>query len=327
MTVVRDWNEFLYRQYPPVELILDPWLPRRGLAMIAGFRGVGKTYFALSVAYSIATGGKFLGYEAAEPRSVLYVDGEMDPAELQHRFRQIDCAARRDRNGQPEKAKENLRILTHADQERGIPDLSDGGGTGRRIIREALGDSEVLILDNLSSLCRSGIENDSESWIVMQEWLISLRRQGKTVVIIHHAGKPDQEGNTRQRGTSKREDILNTSILLQPKRGEDIGKFSVKFTKVRGFAFPKPFDARLEIDEDCCRLIRGNGERVDTERNRKYVGKLLQQGCTQKEAAELSGLSVGTISKYANELGLARPHGGAREGAGRKRSIIEDEDE
>jgi hypothetical protein len=35
-----------------------------------------------------------------------------------------------------------------------------------------------------------------------------------TVLLVHHTGKPDKDGNVTQRGTSKREDILNTTILL-----------------------------------------------------------------------------------------------------------------
>jgi hypothetical protein len=39
----------------------------------------------------------------------------------------------------------------------------------------------------------------------MQEWLLSLRRKGKTVLIVHHTGKPNRDGQVSQRGTSKRE--------------------------------------------------------------------------------------------------------------------------
>ena len=72
---------------------------------------------------------------------------------------------------------ERIDILTHADQEFGIPDLSDPeDDRGRCLLEKALGDAEVLILDNLSTLCHSGVENDAESWGTMQRWLVSLRR-------------------------------------------------------------------------------------------------------------------------------------------------------
>jgi hypothetical protein len=234
----RGFGDFLAHCYPPVEHVVKPWLPARGLAMVAGYRGVGKTFVAASVAYTIATGGTLLGFQAPKPRRVLYVDGEMDPAELQMRFDAIHAAAKRDRNGDPSLAAPNLRVLSHADQDLGIPDLSDPGGRGRSLIESELGEAEVLVLDNLSCLCRTGVENDADSWAVMQEWLLSLRRRGKTVLIVHHTGKPDKDGNVSQRGTSKREDILNTSILLKP--GPPAERASSCCSSRRPVGFPHP---------------------------------------------------------------------------------------
>ncbi|WP_456679309.1 hypothetical protein [Bradyrhizobium sp. S3.7.6] len=73
------------------------------------------------------------------------------------------------------------------------------------------------MLDNLSTLVNGGTENDAESWISMQAWLLQLRRRGVTVLVVHHAGRG---GNAR--GTSKREDVLDTVIQL--KRPEDLTK-------------------------------------------------------------------------------------------------------
>ena len=65
-----------------------------------------------------------------------------------------------------------------------------------------------------------------------QRWLLSLRRRGVSVLFIHHAGKGGQ-----QRGTSRREDILDTVIALRrphdysPKEG---ARFEVHLEKARG---------------------------------------------------------------------------------------------
>jgi hypothetical protein len=73
-----------------------------------------------------------------------------------------------------------------------------------------LNDFDLIVLDNLSTLVRSGRENESESWLPVQEWALQLRKRGKSILFVHHAGKTGQ-----QRGTSKKEDVLDTVISLK----------------------------------------------------------------------------------------------------------------
>jgi hypothetical protein len=82
-------QDFVLMDLPPVEMILDPWLPTQGLCMIHAKRGTGKTLITCEIAYAIASGIKFLNWDAPRPRGVLYVDGEMSATELQERFVRI----------------------------------------------------------------------------------------------------------------------------------------------------------------------------------------------------------------------------------------------
>ena len=81
----------------------------------------------------------------------------------------------------------------------------------------------------------------------MQNWLLQLRRQGVAVLLIHHAGT-----NGRQRGTSRREDALDTVIALRrpddysPEQG---ARFEVHFEKLRNrvdSAGAVPFEVSIE---------------------------------------------------------------------------------
>jgi RecA-family ATPase len=248
--ISRNFREFMDHKYPPRENVLAPWLPVRGIAMVAGWRGLGKTYFGLCIAYAIATGGSVLGWKASKPRKVLYVDGEMDPADLQERLGAIHAAAVREGNGNTALADDNLTLLCDGDQATGIPDLA--GVDGRKRVEAVLAKcgAEVLMLDNISALFRDNeaTESEAESWIAPQDWLRRLRREGKTTVLFHHAGKPDAAGNTKQRGTSKREDVLNTSILLEPPKQKGVS-FVVNFTKHRGFVPSDKFAVAIKHEE------------------------------------------------------------------------------
>ena len=98
----------------------------------------------------------------------------------------------------------------------------------------------------MSTLLASGSEGASDSWLPIQSWLLRLRRKGVAVLLVHHAGV-----NGRQRGTSRREDALDTVIALRrpadysPKEG---ARFEVRVEKARTLTGEGavPFEAAVE---------------------------------------------------------------------------------
>lgn len=90
-TILRPvgFNDFLSLDVPPREMLLDPILPERSLAMLYAPRGVGKTLLSLSIGLAVSSGSSLLRWYAPRPRRVLYVDGEMPLASLQERLRAI----------------------------------------------------------------------------------------------------------------------------------------------------------------------------------------------------------------------------------------------
>jgi hypothetical protein len=223
---VVDAATFLQMQLPERELLLSPWLPAQGLAMVYAPRGIGKTFFALNVAYAVASGGGFLGWKASAARRVLYLDGEMPANVMQERLADIV------RQHTAEAPPDNFQIVTPDLQPlSATPNLSSVEGQSQ--IDPLLADVALVVIDNISTLCRGGVENDAESWLPVQNWALRLRSRGISVLFVHHAGKG---GN--QRGTSKREDVLDTVINLKRPADyspEDGAKFEVHFEKARGF--------------------------------------------------------------------------------------------
>ena len=59
-------RDFLAKQFPPRALLLSPWLPEKGLTMIAAPRGLGKRHLALYVAYAVASGGAVAEWKRTE---------------------------------------------------------------------------------------------------------------------------------------------------------------------------------------------------------------------------------------------------------------------
>ena len=79
-------DTFIKLDLPKKDKIMSPWLDSSSLNMIHAPRGVGKTHVAIGIAYALATGGEFLGWKVAEPKKVLYIDGEMTASAMQDRF-------------------------------------------------------------------------------------------------------------------------------------------------------------------------------------------------------------------------------------------------
>ena len=234
-------EDLLSRDIKPREFVIEPLIHERGLVMVYAWRGVGKTWFALGLAHAIAAGGKYLKWTAAKPRRVLHVCGEMPAVDLKQRFERV-VAATNDKPPEPA----FLRIISADLHELGVPDLATA--EGQAVMDAVLGDAEVVLFDNVSTLFRTGQENEAESWAPVQNWLLKLRREGRTVVIIHHSNKAKA-----QRGTSKREDVLDTVLNLrapsdyEPSEG---ARFEVHFEKARGLSGTEavsPFEAKLEM--------------------------------------------------------------------------------
>lgn len=233
-------DELFELELPEREMLLSPFLPSQGLVLLVAKRGVGKTHIALGIAYAVASGSIFLRWSAPTPKKVLYIDGEMPAVLMKERLLMISTM------GLAKPASDFLKLLTPDLQDQPMPDLSLK--EGRDSIESLLENVDLVIIDNISCLFRSGSENESESWQEAQEWALDLRRRGKSVLFVHHAGK---SGN--QRGTSKREDILDTVIILkhaEDYKPEEGAHFEIMFDKSRHFSGEdaRSFQAHLKTN-------------------------------------------------------------------------------
>ena len=139
---------------------------------------------------------------------------------------------------------DGLKLVAADLEPDGLPDLASE--EGQRFYADVIAPADLVIVDNLSTICRALRENEADSWAPVQAWALRLRREGKSVLFIHHAGK-----NGGQRGTSKKEDILNTVIALRRPPDYDASqgaRFEVHYEKARGFYGndAEPFEAWLK---------------------------------------------------------------------------------
>jgi len=261
--------------------------------MVYAKRGLGKTHFALGVAFAVATGGTFAKWNAPKAQKVLYLDGELSGATMKQRLG-MHCP-----DTPPELGF--LRVFSPDLMPDGVPlpDISTLSGQ-LQMEREIEHDTALIVIDNLSCFARTGRENEGEFWNDVGQWLLRLRRAGHAVLIVHHAGKGGE-----QRGTSKREDILDFSIELRHAKdyqAEQGASFEVNFQKARHLKGKESESLALTLTT----TTDGNGNDIsctwawstlDESTFDKVVG-LANEGLTQNEIAAELELNKSTVSRH-----------------------------
>jgi hypothetical protein len=281
-----ELERHVFEHRRPLLLREDTVVLREGhLGEIYGLRGIGKTWFTQTLALIAAAEGSALGFRAEEPVRVLHIDGEMAGEELRDRYADL-----RRQLGITTAQTANLTIIGADWQDGFLPRLDTPGG--RLAVEPFVDAADLVILDNRSTLFDPDSEKDPTAWQPAQDWLLSLRRRRKAVLIVHHSNR---QGGAR--GHSKPEDVMNLLIKLTRPEGytaDQGARFLVEFEKTRGChgSAVAPFTASLQADG-------WQVEGVDdtnhvTRKLREYLDLAHRAGDRPKSAnAAINGAKVG----------------------------------
>jgi hypothetical protein len=197
-------------------------------------------------------------------------------------------------------------------QEVPIPDLCTA--RGQEAIATVIGEAELIVVDNLSAWARSGVENEGESWLPIAGWALRMRREGRWVLFVHLAGK-----NGAQRGTSRREDLLDVVLKLKHPadyRAEEGARFEIHFEKARrlfGEAV-RSLEATLTRDESGHPVWR---HRMAEGAAAASVLQLRRDGLSAAEIATELGVNRSTVYRRSR-----RPRRAGRRCGGRRGPFI-----
>ena len=284
-------EEFLLSTLPERDYLLHPVIPEQGIVMLVAKRGIGKTFTALHMSLSVAGGLSLFNWHAPKARRVLYVDGEMPAISMQERLAALATGM-----AAPPHAMQNFSIITPDMQSRPMPDLATT--YGQQALEPFLAGVDLLVLDNLATLCRTGKENESQSWTPMQTWLLDLRRRGMAVLLVHHAGKSGD-----QRGTSAREDIMDTVISLRRPTTYSVAegaRFEVHLTKARGIVGEDAMPFEVHLRSEGNQLIWDVNELVNVQA--EQLKQLLAEGFSIRDCADEMGVSKSVVHRLKKKL-------------------------
>jgi hypothetical protein len=289
---VLSFQELMTIELPERTRYID-WLPERGLAMVYGPRGSGKTMFMLGMAIGLTTGNPFMKWSIHQTTGVLYIDGEMPLVELRERAVSLAQHA----------IPQGLHFLTgemvYAQLKRDLVLTTEEFRQAVEQILDEHPDISVIILDNISCLFSGISEDKKQDWEPINAWLVRLRHRGITAMLGHHAGKGGQ-----QRGTSGREDSLDTVIAIdypQNHRAEDGCHFHLRFTKTRS----NRGDAVTALD---VRLEEVPGEgltwTVSTldESRKERIRQMLDDGMSVSEIIKELEVSASYVHRLKREM-------------------------
>lgn len=228
----RDENPFSFvridqLEYIPSQCVVQNTIPENSLSLMFGASGSGKTFCALSIGLSVASGLPWFGHYVRRG-DVLYICGE-------------------GRNGVLKRVEawcsdnQIARIQMPFYVSQGIADFCDLENV--RIINQAIrsqGLKPVLIIIDTLSRNISGDENDTKDMAAFIRALDGLKDNYlASVLIVHHTGHSEKK---RARGSTVIKGALDAEYLVE-KTGEQI-KFTC--TKMKDAAEPKPINFSLK---------------------------------------------------------------------------------
>jgi hypothetical protein len=159
--------------------------------------------------------------------------------------------------------------------------------------------AKVLILDNLSTLASGMRENEADSWELVNNWLLDLRRRKIAVVIVHHAGRSGE-----MRGTSKREDNVFWIIALDDAKKHADDKRGARFIS----RFTKPSrNTQEEVSAYEWHLVTNETSGIVTISHKQaqtadVFRRLIEDGVTEcNQIAEEMKVSPATVSRFAKK--------------------------
>jgi hypothetical protein len=324
---VLKFSEFLQRKYPPVNYVIYPLMATETIIQVWSMPGIGKTWFGLELAASVASGKEFLRWKSTKDLDkkpvaypVLYVEGEMRASSLRDRIVDIQSSM-------PGFDFNYFNIAPIAEQpNETFEPLNEEKGRANVEIRlqqifEETGKKPFLFLDNIS--CLTSIqEKDGVEWISFMSWLVKLRARGYTVIFFHHSTK---EGSTSS-GSNMKERAVDIEVKLErPDKDEYLdgytgAQFKVSFPKWREFANSQhaaPFIATLDRNTH-----EWKTHDILKKTKRKVKNALETSGGDIKATMEATGLSQAQVYRYMKDINSQTRELNKKDYQGHKRGFV-----
>lgn len=200
-SVIRPKGFKLYKatevaHWPRVSWLVEGVIQRNSSAVIFGESRVGKSFLALDLAYKLAKGESWFGYQV-EPCKVVFFAAE-SPSGLPDRLEAIkaNSASEHPDNLYFMREDVDLSNITHVE----------------KIIDTVDSDTDVLFIDTFNAVASNSDENSSKDIGLILRGVRRIVDETRcTVIFVHHCGWSEQD---RMRGHSSFSAAMDTRIVV-----------------------------------------------------------------------------------------------------------------
>lgn len=185
---VVDVSELQDKTLPPMKWLIDDLLPVGGVVMLSAKPKMGKSFLAIQLALSVASGGEFLGFQARK-HEVLYIDLETSQRSMKGRISMMT-----------DDAPKGLYLMTPQEVFE-FGNIGNGFEAQVDYFLESHKGVKLVIVDTYGLIqgSRTAAQNIYRQEYAEISHLNSwARKKGFTLVLIHHQNKQDDYTNPVQ---------------------------------------------------------------------------------------------------------------------------------
>jgi RecA-family ATPase len=222
----------MHESLPPTDWLIEPLIAQGDRVVIYGEFGVRKSWMLLDLALHLAAGKCWAGqFDAPQPRTVLYIDEEMAPQELQRRVQRLARGA----------GLEETPVPLFTASRLGLQCSAEGITAFQRELETCSLKPDVIIIEALRRVI-DGNENEARDIGRLWKAIDPLVQAGTTIILSHHMKKPPQQGRgeVRHRSSGSTDIQAGADAAYAVTRcGQDV--IALECTKLRTAEEPTPF--------------------------------------------------------------------------------------
>ena len=164
--------------------LMFPIIPHPTIMQIYGFSGHGKSLFLGHLLYALSTGQDFVSFECMKRGRVLYLDFENGLGTIAERLQNFH-----DTFGQPADDS-GFAVYSPSQRNTTMIDMRTDKGVTEVIRNAEAHEADVIVIDTVRTAFTGFDENKQQDWSRVNEISLQLRNLGYTIIVVHHANKP-----------------------------------------------------------------------------------------------------------------------------------------